>query len=306
MKIDRLIGIVTLLLQKDAVTMPFLAARFEVSYRTIQRDIDALCRAGIPIAAEQGFGGGVRIADGYRIDPALLTEPELQAVLAGVKSLDGVTRTAYRQSLLEKLSRGRDAVTAAHDTMLIDLVSWYQDSLPDKIGLIREAIVKSETISFLYYSEQGEGRRTIEPCVIAYRWDAWYVYGYCLDRQEFRLFKLNRLWDLRNEGTPFEPREVPAETLEFNQTFGSETIGLEAVFMPAAKHRLIEEYGPASFTQTENGSLLFRRPFANRSYMIQWLLSFGGLVKVLRPADAAETIRNEAERMAEQYRHTDP
>ena len=64
MKIDRLIGIITLLLRNDKVTAPELAERFEVSRRTISRDIDVICRAGIPLITEQGYGGGIRIAEG--------------------------------------------------------------------------------------------------------------------------------------------------------------------------------------------------------------------------------------------------
>ena len=83
MKIDRLIGITMLLLQKGKVTAPELAERFEVSRRTISRDIEDICRAGIPLVTVQGYGGGISIAEGYRVNKAFLTEAELQAVFAG-------------------------------------------------------------------------------------------------------------------------------------------------------------------------------------------------------------------------------
>ena len=98
MKLDRMIGILALLLQRDSVSAPELAERFEVSRRTILRDIDALCRAGIPVASRQGAGGGFAILEGYRVDRALLTGAEMQAILAGLRSLDSVSAPAATPS----------------------------------------------------------------------------------------------------------------------------------------------------------------------------------------------------------------
>ncbi len=120
MKIDRLIGITMLLLQKGKVTAPELAERFEVSRRTISRDIEDICRAGIPLVTVQGYGGGISIAEGYRVNKAFLTEAELQAVFAGLTGLDSVSEKPYSQGLREKLS-GREM--NAQDVFLIDLAS---------------------------------------------------------------------------------------------------------------------------------------------------------------------------------------
>ena len=86
MKIDRLIGILSVLLQEETVTAPELAERFEVSRRTINRDIDDLLYAGIPIRTTQGVGGGIRIADGYKMDRTILTSKDMQMILAGLRS----------------------------------------------------------------------------------------------------------------------------------------------------------------------------------------------------------------------------
>ncbi len=301
MKIDRLIGIITILMQKEKTTIPQLAKRFEVSGRTIQRDIEAICRAGVPIVTLQGYGGGLRIADGYHLDQTVLTEKELQAVLTGVRSLDSVSATAYRQTLVEKLTQGRSDVLRPYDTMIIDLASWYQESLTEKIELLRQAIVRQETVSFTYYSSRGEGERTVEPYIIVFEWGAWYLYGYCLAQQGFRLFKLNRLWSLANTHAPYALREIAQGQLSFVDQLGDESLRLTAVFKPSAKYRLIEEYGPQCYTEAENGGLLFQRPFASRDYLLQWLLSFGDRVKVLAPADLAGEIRRQAMNMQKQY-----
>ena len=190
MKIDRLVGIITILLQQERVTAPELAKRFEVSRRTINRDIEDICRAGIPLVTTQGYGGGISIAEGFTLDRSLLTEEELQLILSGVKGLDSVSETSYAQGLSEKLS------AAAADDILIDLASHYQAPLTRKIAVIRSAIRNRRHISFRYYYEKGQCRRTIEPYKLVFRWSAWYVWGWCLEREAFRLFKLNRLWEL--------------------------------------------------------------------------------------------------------------
>jgi len=106
MKIERLIGILSVLLQQDKVTAPYLAEKFEVSRRTINRDIESLCIAGIPIATERGIHGGISIMSGYKIDKTLFTSKEMQAMLSGLKSLDSISGENRYKLLMDKLSPG--------------------------------------------------------------------------------------------------------------------------------------------------------------------------------------------------------
>jgi len=300
MKIDRLIGIITILLQREKTTVSQLAQRFEVSCRTIQRDVDAICKAGIPVVSMQGYGGGLSLADGYKLDKTVLTEKELLAILAGVRSIDSVSKNNCGQTLIEKFSSGKTILTE-QNSILINLASWYQSSLPDKIERIRLAIRNRENIAFVYYSEKGESERTIEPYRILFQWSAWYVYGYCSAQGDFRLFRFNRLWELRNTSTFFEPRPLPDEKTAFENYFQTETVELTALFDVRAKYRLIEEYGPDCFTVFESGGLLFRRSFSSVSYVTRWLFSFGDQVKVLAPSFLITTLREQAENMVRQY-----
>ena len=102
MKIDRLIGILSILLQEEKTTAPELAEKFEVSRRTINRDIEDLCKAGIPIRTAQGTGGGISLMDGYRMDRTILTSKDMQMILAGLRSLDSVSGSRYYSQLMEK------------------------------------------------------------------------------------------------------------------------------------------------------------------------------------------------------------
>ncbi len=131
-----------------------------------------------------------------------------------------------------------------------------------------------------------EERRTgrIEPYFIAFKWSAWYVLGYCGQREDFRLFKLNRLWNLRVTDELYQPREVPEEQRGLEGWLQSEQT-LTALFDPAVEYRLIEDYGPASYEPAEDGRLRLTVSYANRDYIVSWLLGFGELAEVVAPGD---------------------
>ena len=206
MKIDRLIGILSILLQQKNVTAPMLAERFEVSTRTIERDIDALDRAGIPIVTKQGAQGGISIMENYKISKTLLTNSEMQDILAGLRGLDSVNGTNQYKQLMEKLSAGSSDFLCGNQSVLIDLSSWYKDSLAPKIRLIRDAIDARLELQFQYFAPNGQSRRTIEPYYLIFRWSSWYVWGWCKTREDFRLFKLNRIEQLSVMNTTFSTR----------------------------------------------------------------------------------------------------
>lgn len=179
MKLDRLMGILTILLQNERVTAPFLAEKFEVTRRTIGRDIDTLCAAGIPVVTHQGMGGGISIAEGFKLDKSILTSGEL----------------------LEMIS----------PPVVIDLASYYKDSLTEKIEILKKAILDRHLVKFDYHYKKGESHRVIEPYLVVFQWASWYVFGFCLEREDWRMFKLNRLQGLVACDERYEVREIPRD-----------------------------------------------------------------------------------------------
>lgn len=303
MKIDRLIGIITILLQKQKVTAPYLAKKFEVSRRTINRDIEVICQAGIPIVTTQGTGGGISIADGYKIDKNVLTSDEFQTLLAGLKSLESISGTAYSEKLQDKLFAGNENSLSFQDTFLIDLSSYHRDSLTKKIQLLQAAINGKRLISFDYYYNKGESRRVLEPYRIVFRWAAWYVFGYCTKRRDFRMFKLSRLWDLRLTDEPYIERFIPNEKLDFEGHFTDE-IKFEGLFDASEKYRLIDEYGKSCFTYAEDGRLRFQFSFTNKDTLVRWLLGFGDKVEVLAPEEMRLAVLEKAKNILKRYNAT--
>ena len=288
-RLDRLIGILTMLLQNDRITAPRLAEKFEVSRRTIGRDIDALCMAGIPIVTRQGAGGGISIAEGFKLDKSVLTVDELSGIIAALKGIGSVSEPSHIEQTLSKLGADSDAVISLSEPLVIDLASHYKGYLIAKIETIKRAILDKRLIEFDYYYEKGEGRRCIEPYVVVFQWSSWYVFGFCLKRMDWRMFKLNRLWNLSASDEQFTLRDIPPDRRNFNSHL-TDSIKLAALFDVSAKYQLIETYGLDCYNETAEG-LYLEVGFTNRKQMISWLLGFGANVKVLEPLDIACHIR---------------
>ncbi|MBD5095986.1 MAG: YafY family transcriptional regulator [Lachnospiraceae bacterium] len=300
MKIDRLIGILAILLQQETVTAPYLAKQFEVTRRTINRDIEDLCKAGIPIVTKQGVNGGISIMENYKIERTLLTNREMQDILAGLHSLDSVNGTNRYGQLMEKLLAGSSDFMSGSQFVLIDLSSWYKDMLAPKIELIRTAIESGRELEFLYYSPNGESTRNIEPYYLIFRWSSWYVWGWCKRRKDFRLFKLNRMDRLKLSEKTFDKRSVPLPDLS-NERIFSGGIHVKALFDAECKWRLVEDFGTGCFEEQSDGRLLFHADYTDRENLITWLFSFQDKVKLLEPQNLANEMQQIIKNMEARY-----
>lgn len=302
-KVDRLIGIITILLKRDKVTAPFLAEKFEVSRRTINRDIEDICKAGIPIITTQGYDGGITIAEGYKIDKTLLTYKEVDSILTGLKSIESIFNSSYINKIADKFSN-KDIVQSSNGTILIDLSSHYKKILTLKIELIKKAIDEECLINFRYFYDKGEVEKVVEPYILIFRWSSWYILGYCTERNDFRLFKLNRITELSVMEQSFYKRDVPNEKLEFDKFFTNE-IKLVALFEERVMYRLVDEYGVDSFTTVENNKLLFKMGFSNMDNLLDWIKSFGDSVKVIEPKEVCLELKRNAENILKIYKEHD-
>ena len=302
MKTDRLIGILSILLQEEKTTAPRLAERFEVSRRTINRDIEDLCKAGIPIRTAQGTGGGISIMDSYRMDRTILTSKDMQMILAGLRSLDSVSGSSYYGQLMEKIQAGSSEFISGRDSILIDLSSWYRDSLTPKIEIIQNAIGDRHLVRFRYYAPSGESERMVEPYYLVFRWSSWYLWGWCTDRRDYRLFKLNRMDKVEETDKEFIcRRNAPVPDLSTEKIFPG-GIKVKALFTRDMKWRLVEEFGPHCFTEADDGRLLFTADYTDMENLVTWLMTFGAKAEVLEPAEARNIIRRNAEETLQIYK----
>ncbi|MBP1560797.1 MAG: YafY family transcriptional regulator [Oscillospiraceae bacterium] len=300
MKIDRLIGILSILLQKDKVTAAELAERFEVSRRTIARDIEDINKAGIPVVTTQGKGGGISVMDGFRINRTLLSGEDMKAIFAGLQSLDSVSGTNRYRQLMDKLSVENSNSMSAGNHIIIDLSSWDKSIVSDKIELIKAAIEQGMKISFTYYSPNGESRREIEPYHIVFQWSSWYVWGYCTARQDWRMFKLTRLTDLKCTSERCGERDVPEYVCDkLLHTKG----GIEASvwFDKSVKWRIIDEFGMELPQFDEDGNILLRFTWADVPSFFQYILTFGDKAEIISPSEYRTEFAELLKKISEKY-----
>lgn len=295
MKIDRLVGILTVLLQKDKTTSAELSEKFEVSRRTISRDVNALCLAGIPIITEQGKGGGISIMEGFKIDRTLLSNDDLKAIFAGLKSLDSVSEGLQYKLLMDKLSVKKADDTNATDTIIIDLGEFDKTAVSEKIEFIKRSIQQKDKISFRYYGPNGESERIIEPYHIVYQWHGWYVWGYCTARKDYRLFKMTRLYDLKAAGEKCENRDVPP--YKINRLWHLEGDVFATVkFDKSVKWRIIDEYGIDILKFADDGSSELTHTWSSKQAFFSFVLSYGENAEIISPIELrkefSEIIKN--------------
>lgn len=298
MKVDRLLGIITTLQQNKKVTAPYLAEKFEVSRRTINRDIEDICKAGIPIVTTQGNNGGISIMEGFSLDTTVFTEQEIEAIFTGLKTLDSVSGSSNAVQLAKKI--GGDSAIELPDNMMIDLASFYKEDLTIKIEQIKKAIRESSCILFRYYYSKGEEYKIVEPYMIVFKWSDWYVFGFCKKSRDFRMYKLRRLWELNVTEEKFMPREIPEEKLQFGSHMTDDYF-ITAVFEPSVKYKVVEEYGPDSFTVMEDGKLYTKLGFTNKEEAAAWFLGFGDQVKVLEPPEMVEKMKEAVKKILQGY-----
>ncbi len=297
MKTYRLIGIINALQKNKTMTAPQLAEMFEVSRRTINRDIEDICKAGIPLITTPGRNGGISVMDGYVLDTTVFTEHETEDIFTGLSAIDSVSDTSASKSLAAKFNGG--AATAATESVVIDLASFYKDILSDRIQKLKTAVKSRLAVSFSYCSKHGESIKKVYPYIVLYKWSSWYLFAYSPERGDFRLYKLNRMYDLTVTDESFVRQEVPTEKTDFG-AFLTADYYVTAVFDPSVKYRLIESYGAESFSVTDEG-LYARYGFTDPLYAEQWYLSFGDSVTVLSPPEFVERLKKTISSLYEKY-----
>lgn len=278
MKIDRLISILSVLLQKEKVTTAYLAEKFEVSKRTILRDIDSLNQAGIPIVTTQGNGGGVAIMENYKLDKTLLSSDDLYSIIAGLKGLDSVSGTSQYRQLMEKLN-----AVEVDNQFIIDLSSWDKSVFAVKIALVKSGIERKEMIAFHYVSPGGESDRMLEPYHIIFQWSSWYVWGYCPMREDYRMFKLGRMTNLKLTGEACGERIVPEYTCDkLRHTKGE--VQATVRFDKSVKWRIVDEFGVDFLHYTADGNIELTFTWSDVPAFYQYILSFGDKAEIIAPA----------------------
>ena len=219
MRIQRLIGLLCVLAEVDKITVQELADKFEVSKRTIFRDLDTLNCAGIPIVSYPGVGGGVSVIEGYKIDKKILSTDDTQKIFTALNGLKSIDSDNAVNSLLAKLVPENSEYVFSQSEYVINLSSWFSDSIiHEKAVILHKAIHDNCCVVMEYVSQNSRCKRTVEPYKLIFKQSDWYLYAFCRERNDFRLFKLRRIISQTISKEKFAPREVKSIQFESDYT----------------------------------------------------------------------------------------
>lgn len=299
MKENRYFQMIYLLLDKGQMTAPELADYFEVSIRTIYRDIDILSAAGIPIYATQGKGGGIAIQDSYVLKKLLLSEQEQKQILMALQGIR-VLEDEQINMLLSKLSGVFQRQQG--NWLEIDFSTWTKSGAgKHNFQLLQSAIWKSRIVSFSYYSGKGEQtKRIIEPHKLVFKTSDWYLYGYCTLRKDFRFFKLTRIRDLKLQDAEYM-RETPEHIFERSDEFEMKTVQVTLLFDAGMSHEVYEKFDE-EVSEQEDGSLLVTTILPDNELLYSYVLSCRERVEVLSPPYVRDNVRKRVRKMLEIYK----
>lgn len=288
---SRLFKIVYHLLDKGHTTAPDLAKEFEVSVRTIYRDIDALSSAGIPVYAETGRNGGIYLLDNYVLDHVLLSDEEKQEILSSLQSLS-VLDHVYEKEMMTKLSALFQI--QSDNWFEVDFSRWGRKTKDNaEFEILKGAVVNHKTVSIVYAGASGmKTKREINPLKLLYKSKEWYVKAYCTEKADFRIFKLNRIIELEPTGEHFIP--VPFPDCEDAQNYNYNKIVLR--FPRNMAYRVYDEFAPEEIEVQEDGAYLAAAEMPEDAWLTGYLLSFGAQVEVVEPAYLRKVISDEAKK----------
>ena len=306
MRIDRLIGITMYLLNRNVVSAKELAERFEVSVRTIVRDVNALSIAGIPVTSSTGASGGYEILDTFKLNKQITTMEDYLFIITALKGMCSAYDNKKVNMTLEKLLSAGHYHDEAQRVFIDFGVVREGESIPGVVREIEEAIHNNSMVEFDYTGETGQkSHRAVEPLALSYRWYAWYLLAYCTCKNDYRFFKLNRLTDLTVTNRPVSRghgnvpelleklwskdvrRYIPIKLLCKAET--------RVPIMEYMRGKIIEERGNGDFVVLTYG-------VENQRMWLSLLLGFGDSVEVLEPQEVIDMLKEKSLQIQNLYR----
>lgn len=293
MQINRLFEIVYILLDKKAITAEELARHFGVSRRTICRDVDILSTAGIPIYTERGRGGGIRLLPDFVLNKSILSEQEQEEILNALLGLSNVMTDETNQ-VLSKLSTLFGKRTS--NWLEVDFTGWSYEN--DFFNKLKSAILHNRIVQFDYYNRYGDRTsRRVEPMQLWFKSRSWYLKGFCLSKQDMRLYKLPCIKNLVVTEDFFEPRHTidltgnPIKSLFENQELS--TIKLHIAQERA--YRVFEDFHEHMIEKQPDGNFIVTVCWPEDNWLTGFILSYGRYITVLEPQHLRSAIQEEAD-----------
>ena len=297
MKDNRLFRILYYILEKEKVTANELADKFEVSVRTIYRDIDSISSVGVPIFTTQGKGGGIKIDNEYILNKSLFDTNEKEQIIAALQGLEK-TNEAYKSELITKLSALFKIKNS--NWIEIDFTSWgSNNTYQDLFNALKIAIINKNIIFFSYISSKAEKiNRRVKPIRLLFKEQDWYLYAFCLLRNDFRYFKLSRMKDLEVLAINYEDNfenEVLKKELKYENI-----VNIKLKFDKSVAFRVYDEFNEA-IVEDEKANLYVEIKIPNNYKLYNYIFSFGANVEILEPEEIRTQFKNMINKIAKKY-----
>ena len=299
MQVNRLFEIIYILLDKKVVTAKELAERFEVSQRTIYRDIETLSTAGIPVYMSKGKGGGISILPEFVLNKAVLTEEEKLEILSSIKAVNAVS---FNDSDIEKVLKKINNILGENDTdwMEVDFSNWGNAEREKEIfNSLKSAILSKRIVSFDYMSGKGENiKREVYPLKLYFKGQSWYMYGYCKIRDDYRFFKLRRIKDLCISKETFNIKFLK-NIMKKDNIYEGKFIILKMRISSKMAYRVYDEF--ENFQELQDGSFIVEIKYPKGQWIFNYIYSFGEECEVLEPEEIRKEVKDKIKKMLLNY-----
>ena len=311
--LNRLLGIIYILLNRESVTAKELAERFEVSVRTIYRDVENLSMAGIPVYMRKGKNGGISLTNQFVLNKMLVTKEEQDQILAALASLQE-TGALREKETMAKLTEFFSA--EPENWVAIDFSDW-SGRRQELFEKVRDAILSHKVLSFDYYGQKGiMTRRVTEPLQLLFKEYTWYLRAFCRDREDMRLFKLLRMKRVETTGESYSPqkhREVimgtkpcPKTDVSNSDTQDDSYLTLLTLLIDKSEaFRVYDRFEEEEITVLENGDFLVHVKYLMDEWAYGVIFSFGAAAEVIEPAEVRTEILRRLKKMQLRYRMDD-
>ena len=299
MQINRLIEMVYILLDKSTITAKELSDHFEVSQRTVYRDIDILSAAGIPVYTNKGKGGGISLLDNFVLNKSLLSEKEQVEILSSLQSLKALN-VQNVEPVLNKLA----TMFGKNNTSWIDVDFSRWGSNPDereKFNIIKAAILSKTMVWFDYFGSNGKKTgRTVEPLKLVFKGYAWYIYAFCHMKNDFRFFKVSRIKNLVIKEELFV-RNAPENIFMESNDINTDMLKVVLKIHSRIAFRVFDELGYGAIEENSDGSFRVVIEFPNEEWLYGYILSFCGDAEVIEPKSLRDGVKNRLEECLKKY-----
>ncbi|MBN2091369.1 YafY family transcriptional regulator [candidate division KSB1 bacterium] len=310
MKIDRLLSIIIYLLNRELVSARELATQFEVSVRTIQRDMETLCCSGIPIISVQGAQGGFGIVEGYKLDRQLINSNDLFFILTALESISSTFKNKQIHSTLEKIKsfvheRQSKEIEQNRDKLFIDFSAFsIGRNSSELFALIEKGIENQQLMQFSYTDSNFQvSERLVEPMTVVFKWFSWYLFAFCRLRNDYRLFRLSRMENSRLTPERFERRSKNLE--EFSNNFYEDRknafVLLTLKFHPSLRIKVEDYFRDSQIQPDETGHLIVKMWVPDDEWLYSMVLGYGERVEVLAPDRIRQNLLKKSLEIAKKY-----